>query len=177
MPKDLRHHLLTRYPTPTPQFLNWIADRLVHVYGESENVDFVLSLRQRAKDIEEWGQPVPEEQPDCPCGQPIPYDIFHRGPIEPEGVEHHCTCGRIWVGTADPKVLTMKWGSKCKTEMCSECGVNPEPSYGGWCPDCACGAESGCPRKYGQRGEPCPHDWCPHGGISPNGDWGDLSEE
>lgn len=32
----------------TPDFLDWIADRLVHVYGESPNVDFVLSLRLRA---------------------------------------------------------------------------------------------------------------------------------
>ena len=32
----------------TPDFLDWIADRLVHIHGESENVDFVLSLRQRA---------------------------------------------------------------------------------------------------------------------------------
>ena len=30
------------------EFLNWVADRLVHVYGESENVDFVLKLRQIA---------------------------------------------------------------------------------------------------------------------------------
>ena len=29
-------------------FLDWIADRLVHVYGESENVDFVICLRRRA---------------------------------------------------------------------------------------------------------------------------------
>jgi hypothetical protein len=31
-----------------PRFLAWIADRLVNVYGESPNVDFVLSLRARA---------------------------------------------------------------------------------------------------------------------------------
>jgi hypothetical protein len=30
------------------EFLNWVADRLVHVYGESPNVDFVLKLRQIA---------------------------------------------------------------------------------------------------------------------------------
>ena len=122
----------------------------------------------------------PPDRPEgkyCPCGQTVPHDIFHRGPIEPEGVEHHCTCGRIWVGTADPAVLTMKWGSKCKTlklvpvgTLCSECGINPEPSYGGWCPDCACGAESGCPLKYGQYGTLCPHDWCPHGGLTPEED-------
>jgi hypothetical protein len=29
-------------------FLNWIADRLVHVYGESPDVDFVLRLREIA---------------------------------------------------------------------------------------------------------------------------------
>lgn len=32
----------------TPDFLDWVADRLVHFYGESPNVDFVLSLRERA---------------------------------------------------------------------------------------------------------------------------------
>ena len=32
-----------------PDFLDWLADRLVHVYGESPNVDFVLSTRERAR--------------------------------------------------------------------------------------------------------------------------------
>jgi hypothetical protein len=32
----------------TPDFLDWIADRLVNVYKESPHVDFVLSLRERA---------------------------------------------------------------------------------------------------------------------------------
>lgn len=32
----------------TPRFLDWVADRLVDVYGESPNVDFVQSLRARA---------------------------------------------------------------------------------------------------------------------------------
>lgn len=31
-------------------FLNWVADRLVHVYGESENVDFVRRLRILARE-------------------------------------------------------------------------------------------------------------------------------
>lgn len=30
------------------EFLNWIADRLVNVYGESPNVDFVHKLREIA---------------------------------------------------------------------------------------------------------------------------------
>ena len=30
------------------EFLEWIANRLVEVYGESPNVDFVLKLRQIA---------------------------------------------------------------------------------------------------------------------------------
>lgn len=33
----------------TPDFLDWIADRLVYVYKESPHIDFVLSLRERAK--------------------------------------------------------------------------------------------------------------------------------
>lgn len=33
----------------TPDFLDWMAERLIHVYGESPNIDFVLSLRERAK--------------------------------------------------------------------------------------------------------------------------------
>ena len=31
-----------------PKFLDWVANRLVNVYGESENVDFVICLRRRA---------------------------------------------------------------------------------------------------------------------------------
>lgn len=33
----------------TPEFLDWLADRLIHVYHESPNIDFVLSLRARAE--------------------------------------------------------------------------------------------------------------------------------
>lgn len=32
----------------TPEFLEWLADRLVTVYGEDPGTDFVLSLRDRA---------------------------------------------------------------------------------------------------------------------------------
>lgn len=43
----------THHPKPdavdTRKFLDWIADRLVHVYKESENVDFVLKLRRLAR--------------------------------------------------------------------------------------------------------------------------------
>lgn len=34
-------------------FLLWIADRLVEVYGESPNVDFVLHLREVAEKQED----------------------------------------------------------------------------------------------------------------------------
>lgn len=34
-------------------FLDWVADRLVNVYGESENVDFVICLRRRASKARE----------------------------------------------------------------------------------------------------------------------------
>jgi hypothetical protein len=33
----------------TPDFLDWIADRMVGIYGESPNADYVHSLRERAK--------------------------------------------------------------------------------------------------------------------------------
>lgn len=32
----------------TPDFLDWIAARLIH-YGDNPNADFILSLRERAK--------------------------------------------------------------------------------------------------------------------------------
>jgi hypothetical protein len=35
------------------QFLHWIADRLVHVYSEPENIDFVLKLRAIADEAGE----------------------------------------------------------------------------------------------------------------------------
>jgi hypothetical protein len=38
--------------TPIEEFLEWLADRLVYVYKESPNVDFVLSLRKRAEQAE-----------------------------------------------------------------------------------------------------------------------------
>lgn len=31
-----------------PELLEWVADRMVYVYGENANVDFVLTLRHRA---------------------------------------------------------------------------------------------------------------------------------
>lgn len=39
----------TGSPTPHPEFLEWIANRIVNVYRENPNVDFVLSLRARAE--------------------------------------------------------------------------------------------------------------------------------
>lgn len=33
------------------EFLNWIIDRLIHVYGESPYVDFIHKLRNIAKTI------------------------------------------------------------------------------------------------------------------------------
>lgn len=34
-----------------PDFLDWLADRLVNIYQENPNVDFVLSCRSRAKHL------------------------------------------------------------------------------------------------------------------------------
>ncbi len=35
------------YPSG-PDFLDWLADRLINVYGESPNIDFVLALQRKA---------------------------------------------------------------------------------------------------------------------------------
>ena len=32
-----------------PSLLDWLADRLVHVYGESPNIDFIQTAKERAK--------------------------------------------------------------------------------------------------------------------------------
>lgn len=37
----------------TGQFLDWLSDRLVSVYKESENVDFVRSLKARSEALKE----------------------------------------------------------------------------------------------------------------------------
>lgn len=34
-----------------PDFLDWIADRLVHVHGDDPNVDFVVTCRDRARKL------------------------------------------------------------------------------------------------------------------------------
>lgn len=69
------------------QFLNWVADRLVHVYGESPNTDFVLKLRSMAS-----ASPAKLvydcSTPDCQCdaccierGEAGPFnDVEDRAP-------------------------------------------------------------------------------------------------
>jgi plasmid stabilization system protein ParE len=32
----------------TPDFLDWVADRFIHVYGETPNMDFIHCLRSRS---------------------------------------------------------------------------------------------------------------------------------
>jgi hypothetical protein len=39
------------------EFLEWIRDRIVHVYGESPNTDFVLRLGDIAQALQSW-EPV-----------------------------------------------------------------------------------------------------------------------
>jgi hypothetical protein len=43
--------LALRLGTQNAEFLNWVADRLVHHYHEDENVDFVLKLRRLADEL------------------------------------------------------------------------------------------------------------------------------
>ena len=38
---------------PGPQFLLWLVDRIVHVYGENPDVDFVHALRRKAEKMQQ----------------------------------------------------------------------------------------------------------------------------
>ena len=57
-------------------------------------------------------------------------------------------------------------------KLCGECGSEQAEPLGDMCVHCLCGMRSGCPAKYGKSAESCPHDWCPHGGTSPDREWG-----
>lgn len=59
-----------RGATPLPAFLRWIADRLVNVYGESANVDFVLSLRDRADAFDDALRALDAEREPFPADEP-----------------------------------------------------------------------------------------------------------
>lgn len=48
--------MLLAASTPVPQFLHWVADRLVKVHGDDELVDFVHALRDRAKQLHHISQ-------------------------------------------------------------------------------------------------------------------------
>lgn len=59
------------------EFLEWVRDRLVAVYGESPNVDFVLRLGRIAEAME-------EPAPSClDCGAPAPCNVDHSEDIDP----------------------------------------------------------------------------------------------
>ena len=63
----------------TISHFQWVTDRLVNVYGESENVDFVLAckrhlskLRETAAALRERGKLWKPRIPDCPfCGENV----------------------------------------------------------------------------------------------------------
>lgn len=60
------------------QFLDWVADRLVNVYGESPNVDFVNKLRRMAIDLKS----PPESVYWCHYGQHYKDTPQHRAACE-----------------------------------------------------------------------------------------------
>mgnify|MGYP001608782724 CR=1 FL=1 len=65
------------------EFLHWIADRLVHVYGESPNVDFVQRLRAIA--VEQTAR----EGMTMHVGDPTNARSWGAGGAIP------CTCGAV----------------------------------------------------------------------------------
>ena len=47
--------------TKLEDFLEWVADRLEYVYHDTPRIDFILSLRKRAKAARELRTPAPEK--------------------------------------------------------------------------------------------------------------------
>ena len=41
------------YITPNPEFFQWIYNRLVYQHHENPNMDYMLSLKERIKDMQE----------------------------------------------------------------------------------------------------------------------------
>ena len=61
-------------------FLQWVADRLVHVYKESENIDFVRHLRALAKKLPELPKPFTPNKYTRDLlsldGRRVPVDVY-----------------------------------------------------------------------------------------------------
>jgi len=108
-------------PTPLPEFLNWIADRLVHVHGESPNVDYVLSLRQRAAYFRERTVSAPS-LPE-PAGE------------WPEGAPGQATCQGCYRPYGEPGFPDLIIPCEAWKQ------ISPSGDYGGLlCPSCICAA-------------------------------------
>ena len=43
--------MLKQAATPTPEFLHWIAERLVQVHEDDPNADFVQKVREYSRDF------------------------------------------------------------------------------------------------------------------------------
>lgn len=52
----LTKEMLISASTPVPQFLNWVADRLVYQHGDNEHMDFIQALRRHANSLRDISQ-------------------------------------------------------------------------------------------------------------------------
>lgn len=59
--------------------MRWLADRLVNVYGESPNVDFVRALRERAAMLEDVLSPLPAAPKPAAPAQPVAQPAGEEG--------------------------------------------------------------------------------------------------
>jgi hypothetical protein len=72
------------------EFLEWIRDRIVHVYGESPNTDFVLRLGDIAQALQHSGEPVGEVF-EVLCEGRIVYAEVYDGAVIPHKAKLYTT--------------------------------------------------------------------------------------
>lgn len=79
-PADPGAQLIGVRKDPESEFLDWVADRLVHVYKESENIDFVRHLRALAKKLPELPKPFTPNKYTRDLlsldGRRVPVDVY-----------------------------------------------------------------------------------------------------
>ena len=65
------------YVTPHREFFNWIYDRLVSLYGENPNIDYMLSLKERIDDL------FPEKEETDTTSEPTEEKSFTIEDLKP----------------------------------------------------------------------------------------------
>ena len=128
--KSKRHYI-----TPHREFFNWIYDRLVSLYGENPNIDYMLSLKERIDDL------FPEKEETDTTSEPTEEKQFTIGDFKP--------FDRVLVRNYDVNTWSMEFFESyrfnhyyCMTDNYKQCiPYNEETKH------LLCEKED-CPKKY-----------------------------